>query len=117
MSDSVISWTCSPSGSCVHGLLQARILGWIAIPFSRHLPDPGIKLGSAMLQANSLQSEPPGKPKERQREASKSGPASRAPALTPVAAAPSAGLLRARPTVLIRETSMIEMCVVYIYIY
>ena len=26
---------CSPSGSSVHGVLQARILGWIAIPFSR----------------------------------------------------------------------------------
>ena len=26
---------CSPSGSSVHGILQARILGWLAIPFSR----------------------------------------------------------------------------------
>ena len=26
---------CSPPGSSVHGLLQARILEWIAIPFSR----------------------------------------------------------------------------------
>ena len=26
---------CSPSGSSVHGILQARILEWIAIPFSR----------------------------------------------------------------------------------
>ena len=25
---------CSPPGSCVHGILQARILEWIAIPFS-----------------------------------------------------------------------------------
>ena len=25
---------CSPSGSSVHGTLQARILEWIAIPFS-----------------------------------------------------------------------------------
>ena len=26
---------CSPLGSSVHGILQARILGWVAIPFSR----------------------------------------------------------------------------------
>ena len=26
---------CSPPGSSVHGILQARILKWIAIPFSR----------------------------------------------------------------------------------
>ena len=25
---------CGPPGSSVHGTLQARILGWIAIPFS-----------------------------------------------------------------------------------
>ena len=26
---------CSPPGSSVHGILQARILEWAAIPFSR----------------------------------------------------------------------------------
>ena len=26
---------CSPSGSSVHGISQARILEWVAIPFSR----------------------------------------------------------------------------------
>ena len=26
---------CSPPGSCVHGILQARILEWVAISFSR----------------------------------------------------------------------------------
>ena len=26
---------CSPPGSSVHGILQARTLAWIAIPFSR----------------------------------------------------------------------------------
>ena len=25
----------SPTGSSVHGILQARILGWVAMPFSR----------------------------------------------------------------------------------
>ena len=29
-------WTvCSPPGSSVHGILQARILKWVAIPFTR----------------------------------------------------------------------------------
>ena len=31
---------CSPSGSSVHGLLQGRILEWIAIPFSRGSSQP-----------------------------------------------------------------------------
>ena len=26
---------CSPSGSSVHGILQARILEWVAVPFSK----------------------------------------------------------------------------------
>ena len=30
-------------GSSVHGIPQARILEWVAIPFSRDLPDPGIE--------------------------------------------------------------------------
>ena len=34
-------WTvCSLSGSFVHGILQARILEWVAIPFSRGSPQP-----------------------------------------------------------------------------
>ena len=31
---------CSLSGSSVHGLLQARILEWVAIPFSRRSSQP-----------------------------------------------------------------------------
>ena len=30
----------SPPGFCVHGILQERILGWIAIPFSRGSSPP-----------------------------------------------------------------------------
>ena len=56
-------WTVAPPGSSVHGILQARILEWIAIPFSRDLPNPGMEPGSPALQADSLPSEPPGKPK------------------------------------------------------
>ena len=31
---------CSPPGSSVHGILQARILEWVATPFSRGSPRP-----------------------------------------------------------------------------
>jgi len=43
----------SPPGSSVHGILQARILEWVAIPFSRDLPNPGIATGSPALQVDS----------------------------------------------------------------
>ena len=49
---------CSPPGSSVHRILQAGILEWVAIPFSRDLPDPGTELRSAALQGASLKSEP-----------------------------------------------------------
>ena len=49
-------------GFSVHGILQARILEWVAIPFSRGSSGPGIECRSPALQADSLQSEPPGKP-------------------------------------------------------
>ena len=35
---------CSPPGSSVRGITQARILEWVAIPFSGDLPDPGSNL-------------------------------------------------------------------------
>ena len=52
---------CSLPGSSVHGILQARILDWVAISLSSDLPDPGIEPGSPALQADALPSEPPGK--------------------------------------------------------
>ena len=52
---------CSPPDSSVHGILQTRILEWVAILFSRDLPDPGMEPGSPALQGDSLLSEPPGK--------------------------------------------------------
>ena len=42
---------CSLSGSSVHGILQARILEWVAIPFSRGPYHPGIEPASPALQA------------------------------------------------------------------
>ena len=35
MSTSLRSMACSPPGSSVHGILQARILEWVAMPSSR----------------------------------------------------------------------------------
>ena len=51
---------CSLPGSFIHGILQARILEWVAIPSPVAHLDPGIKPESPTLQANSLPSEPPG---------------------------------------------------------
>ena len=34
---------CNPMDFTVHGILQARILESVAFPFSRDLPNPGIK--------------------------------------------------------------------------
>ena len=40
------SMDCSPPGSSVHRILHARILEWIAIPFSRVIfPSQGSNLG------------------------------------------------------------------------
>ena len=53
---------CSPPGSTVLRILQARILEWVPFPSPGDLPDPGIKSGSPTLQADSLSFESPGKP-------------------------------------------------------
>ena len=97
---------CDSMDYRVHGILQARILEWVAVPFSRgssqskgrtqvsriagrfftswatreaqeygsewpipsplDLTNPGIKLGSPALQADSLPDELPGKPGKAQ---------------------------------------------------
>ena len=54
---------CSPPGSSVHGILQTRILKWVAILFSRGSSQPRDQTRSPVLQADSLPSESPGKPK------------------------------------------------------
>ena len=53
---------CDPMDYTVQGILQARILEWVAVPFSRDLPNPGIKPRSPTLQVDSLPAEPQGKP-------------------------------------------------------
>ena len=45
---------CNPLGSSVHEILQARILKWLAMPFSM-----GSSSGSPAFQVGSLPSEPP----------------------------------------------------------
>ena len=47
----------------VHGILQVRILEWVAFPSIGHPRNPGIEPRSRALQADSLQAEPQGKPK------------------------------------------------------
>ena len=42
----------------VHGVLQTRILEWVAFPLSRDLPNPGIEARSPALQVDSLPAEP-----------------------------------------------------------
>ena len=50
---------CSPPGSSVHGIFQARVLEWGATPSSRDLSSPGIRRRSPSLQADSVPSKPP----------------------------------------------------------
>ena len=45
---------CDSMDYTVHGILQARILEWVAIPFSRDLPNPGTESKSPALQEDSL---------------------------------------------------------------
>ena len=57
---------CGPPGSSIRGILQARILEWIAIAFSRIFPTQGsnLRLLRCLLhwQAGSLPLVPTGKP-------------------------------------------------------
>ena len=64
---------CSPPGSSVHGILQARILEWGAISFSRGSSQPRDRTLSLLhWQAGSLPLVPPGKPHKRHNYKSKS---------------------------------------------
>ena len=58
----VTPWTVAHQALLSMGILQARILEWVAMPSSRESSDPGIESRSPALQADSLPSEPPGKP-------------------------------------------------------
>ena len=47
----------------VHGILQARILKWVAFPFSRRPSQPRDQSQVSCMQVDSLPTEPQGKPK------------------------------------------------------
>ena len=51
---------CSPPGSSVHGISQARILKWVAT--QGDLPDPGIEPTSPALAGGFFTTSPPGTP-------------------------------------------------------
>ena len=54
---------CNPMDYTVHGILQARILEWVAFPFSRASSQPRNEPRSPAFWADSLPAEPPGEPK------------------------------------------------------
>ena len=61
VSDSLWPLDCSPPGSSVRGILQARILEWVAISFSRGSSRPRDQTLVSCIAGRSLPSEPPGK--------------------------------------------------------
>jgi len=54
---------CNPIDFKAHGILQTRILEWVAFPFSRRSSQPRIEPRSPALQVDSLPAEPQGKSK------------------------------------------------------
>ena len=52
---------CSLPGSSVHGISQARIPEWVAISFSRDIPDSGIEPVAPVLAVGFFTTEPLGK--------------------------------------------------------
>ena len=51
----------SPPGSSVHGILQARILEWVAISFSMGSSTPRDQMHISSLAGRFLNTEPPGR--------------------------------------------------------
>ena len=49
---------CSLPGCSVHGILQVRILEWVAFPSARDLPNPAMEPRSSALLVDYSQSEP-----------------------------------------------------------
>ena len=56
------STLCSPMDYRVHGILQARILEWVAVPFSRGSSQPRDRTWVTCIAGRSLPTEPPRKP-------------------------------------------------------
>jgi len=53
---------CYPMDYMVHGILQARILEWVAFPFSRGSSQPTGQTQVSHIAGDSLPAEPQGKP-------------------------------------------------------
>ena len=68
---SVVSDTCNPidcslPGSSVHGILQARILDWVAIYFSRGSSWPRVQIHISCIDNRFFITKPPEKPDTQQ---------------------------------------------------
>ena len=55
------SMACSLPGSSVQGILQARMLEWVAFPFSRRTSPPGNQTQVSCIAGRFFTTEPPGK--------------------------------------------------------
>ena len=55
-------WTAAPSGSSVHGILQARILEWVSMSSSRESSWPRDQSQVSCTASRFFTAEPPGKP-------------------------------------------------------
>ena len=62
MFDSAVPWTVAYQALLSMGFSGYEYWSGLPFPSPGDLPDPGIELGSPALQADSLLSEPPGKP-------------------------------------------------------
>ena len=62
VSDSATPWSVAHQVSLYMEFSRQEYWRGLPFPSPGNLPDPGIKTGSPALQADSLQSEPPGKP-------------------------------------------------------
>jgi len=60
---SVVSACLRPTDYTVHGILQTRILEWVAVPFSRGSPQPRDQTQVSCIASGFLPPEPQGKPK------------------------------------------------------
>jgi len=54
---------CSPPGSSVHGISQARVLEWVAISFFRGSSRPRVQTHIFCLAGGFFTTEPLGRPK------------------------------------------------------
>ena len=61
LTHSVVSNLCDPMDSIVHGILQARILEWVAFPFSRGSSQLRNRNQVSLIAGDSLLAEPPRK--------------------------------------------------------